>query len=47
MFENMWLQEESCGQAIQEIWEATYPGDPWAQVAGKIEACSEALSRWK
>ena len=45
MFENMWVQEESCGQVVKETWEATYSSDPWEQLAGKIDACLEAV-RW-
>ena len=46
MFQNMWVQEESCEDVIKETWTAAYPGDSWQQMASKIEACSVALSSW-
>ena len=45
-FENMWIQEESCRQIIQRVWESPSSEDPWLRVEEKLEQCSAALSTW-
>ena len=47
MFENMWIQEESCEQVVKEAWDSVSAGGQWQRLARKVEVCSAALSRWK
>jgi len=47
MFENMWVQEDSCRQVVKVTWEVAGSHDPWTRLTCKIEACTEAIGRWK
>ena len=35
-FEKMWMEEEGCGQAVEDAWMIEISGYPMARVEGKI-----------
>jgi len=45
-FEQMWMEEEGCGQAVEDTWISEIPGCPMAWVEGKIQRCQKILKWW-
>ena len=42
----MWLEDEGCGEVVDLVWRRIYPGNPMAQVEGKIKGCQAKLRQW-
>ena len=45
-FEQMWLEDEGCGEVVDLVWRRIYPGNSMAQVEGKIKGCQAKLRQW-
>lgn len=45
-FEQLWIEEEGYGQAIEDAWMSDIHGCPMAQLEGKIQRCQKNLKWW-
>ena len=45
-FENMWVHDKTCKDTIKEAWEGVNVLNAWANLEGKLTACSKALGQW-
>ena len=45
-FEKMWMEEEGCGPAVEDVWMIEISGYPMAQVEGKIRRYQKNLKWW-
>ena len=42
-FEQMWLENRGCHDAVLEVWDRAVSGSPMATAVSKLEACQEKL----
>ena len=45
-FEQMWLENRGCHDAVLEVWDRAVSGSPMAAAVSKLEACQEKLIQW-
>ena len=45
-FEQMWLEDTRCSEVVDLAWRRNFPGNPIAQVEGKIKECQVKLKQW-
>ena len=44
-FEQMWLGDKGCGEAVEGVWQARYDEEGNTRVIRKVENCRKALTR--
>ena len=44
-FEQMWLGDKGCGEAVEGVWQARYDKEGNTRVILKVENCRKALTR--
>ena len=42
----MWLEDTRCSEVVDFAWRKNFPGNPVAQVEGKIKECRVKLKQW-
>ena len=42
----MWLEDTRCNEVVDLAWRRNFPGNPVAQMEGKIKECQVKLKQW-